>query len=163
MTRRVFFSFYYQRDIFRVNQVRNSWMIRPENETQPFYDKSLWEETQKKGDSAIQRLIDQGVQGTSVTVFLIGAETDGRRWVDYEIKKSHEETKGLLGIYIHNLKDQFGRIDRRGTNPFDRWHIKSPSGIVYFSSLYKTYDWVQHNGYNNLSSWVESAAKKAGR
>ena len=36
MARRVFFSFHYDRDIRRVVQVRNSWIVRAGNETQPF-------------------------------------------------------------------------------------------------------------------------------
>jgi hypothetical protein len=163
MARRVFFSFNYERDIFRVNQIRNSWVIRPGNESQQFYDKSLWENSKKNGDSAIQHLIDKGLNGASVTVVLIGAETDGRRWVDYEIKKSYQDNKGLLAIYIHNIKDNYGRTDHKGKNPFDRWYIQQATGQVYFSTLYKTYDWVYDDGYNNLSSWIEQAARNAGR
>ena len=29
--------------------------------------------------------------------------------------------------------------------------------------MYKTYDWVDDDGYNNLAKWVEAAAKAAGR
>lgn len=32
-----------------------------------------------------------------------------------------------------------------------------------FACLFKTYDWTSGNGYANLGSWVESAAKQAGR
>ena len=39
MARRVFFSFYYDRDVRRVVQIRNSWIVRMKGEAQPFYDK----------------------------------------------------------------------------------------------------------------------------
>lgn len=32
-----------------------------------------------------------------------------------------------------------------------------------FSSLFQTYCWVNDNGYNNISQWIEEAAKQAGR
>jgi hypothetical protein len=32
-----------------------------------------------------------------------------------------------------------------------------------FSHLFPIYDWVNNDGYNNLGSWVENAAKQAGR
>jgi len=32
-----------------------------------------------------------------------------------------------------------------------------------FDQIFSTYDWVGNNGYDNLSSWVEAAAKAAGR
>lgn len=38
-------------------------------------------------------------------VVLIGEDTAKRKWVKYEIKKAWNEGKGVLGIYIHNLKD----------------------------------------------------------
>jgi hypothetical protein len=31
------------------------------------------------------------------------------------------------------------------------------------SDLFKVYDWVDNNGYNNFGYWVEAAAKQAGR
>lgn len=32
-----------------------------------------------------------------------------------------------------------------------------------FDQLFPSYDWSINNGYNNLGSWVETAAKVAGR
>jgi hypothetical protein len=84
MTRRAFFSFHFQRDIFRVNQVRNSWVIQPSEQEAIWYDGSLWEVTKKKGDKALRDLIDNGLKYTSVTVVLIGAETSKRKWVNYD-------------------------------------------------------------------------------
>ena len=102
MARRVFFSFHYDRDVRRVVQVRNSWVVRLKGESQPFYDKAEWETVKKTG---IEKWIDKQLQGTSVTVVLIGRDTYDREWVRHEIKRSHEMKKGILGIYIHNVKD----------------------------------------------------------
>jgi hypothetical protein len=68
--RNVFFSFHYQRDIWRANVVRNSGVVIGESAA-GFRDASLWEEAKKKGDKAIKALIDEGLKGTSVTVVFI--------------------------------------------------------------------------------------------
>lgn len=172
MARRAFFSFHYQRDIWRVNQVRNSWVVQPGEQEAVWYDASLWEKVKTKGDAALERLIDEGLTNTSVTVVLIGAETSQRKWVNYEIRESHRRKKGLIGIYIHNLKSRLGLTDIKGKNPFDNFYIEEEIRVsllgatnrkVYFSELYPTYDWTLDNGYKNIGSWIEAAAKKAGR
>src|SRR6266436_2221305 len=104
MARRVFFSFHYQNDIFRANQIRNSHIVEG-CAAAGFQDGSLWEEAKRKGDAAVKALIDNGLQNTSVTVVLIGSETASRKYVTYEIEQSIARGNGLLGIYIHHLKD----------------------------------------------------------
>src|SRR5688500_5543091 len=116
MARRVFFSFHYQNDIWRANQVRNAHIVDG-CAAAGFQDASLWEETKKKGDAAVKKLIDDGLAGSTVTVVLIGSETASRKYVDYEITQSIARGNGLLGIYIHNLKDQHGRTAYQGAVP----------------------------------------------
>ena len=84
MARSVFFSFHYQRDIVRVNQIRNLPEIVDEAAA-GFKDSSLWEEAKKKGDDAVKKMIDSGLVGTSVTVVCIGNKTAGRKFINYEI------------------------------------------------------------------------------
>jgi hypothetical protein len=163
MARRVFFSFHYDRDIRRVVQVRNSWIVRAGNETQPFMDKAEWESIKRTGAQAIEKWIDKQLNGTSVTIVLIGSETYDREWVKHEIKRSYELGKGLLGIFIHSVKDPQNGTDTKGKNPFDHWSIKKNGRDVPFSELYKTYDWVRDDGYSNFASWIEDAAVAAGR
>jgi hypothetical protein len=163
MARKVFFSFHYDRDIRRVVQVRNSWVVRSEKETQPFLDKAEWESIRRTGKAAVEKWIEEQLSGTSVTVVLIGSETYDREWVRHEIKRSYELGKGMLGIYIHNVKDPQLGADTQGRNPFDYWTIERDGRKVPFSRLYRTYDWVNDDGYKNLASWIEQAAKDAGR
>src|SRR5258708_6656611 len=87
MARRVFFSFHYGRDLWRVNVVRNSGAIEGISAA-GFHDESLWEETTKEGDDAVRKLINKGLEGTSVTVVLICAQTANRKYVSYEIERS---------------------------------------------------------------------------
>jgi hypothetical protein len=117
----------------------------------------------KKDKASIQKWIDEQMKGTSVTVVLIGAETSQREHVGYEICQSYKLGKGMLGIYIHNVKDKHGRTDTKGADPFDNWTIEQNGQKVRLSSLYPTYNWVSDNGRANIGSWIEVAAKKAGK
>lgn len=161
--RRVFFSFHYDRDIWRVNQVRNSWVVRNKNEAQPFLDKAEWESKKRAGDQAIKDWISEQLRGSSVTVVLIGAETSNREWVIHEIKESYRLKKGLLGIYINNIKNKEQRTDTCGKNPFDSLYIDNNNSKRYLSEIYRTYDWVTHNGRQNISRWIEEAARNVSR
>ena len=163
MARHVFFSFHYERDIWRASRVRNSWVTKADREAAGFWDAASWEEVKKKGDDAIKRWIDKQLDGTSVTVVLIGAETSTRKYVGYEIEQSYKRGNGLLAIYINKMKDEDGQVDVKGANPFNSWHITAQGQKKYFSSIYSTYDWVDDDGYENLGDWIEKAAKAAGR
>ncbi len=110
MARRVFFSFHYDRDVWRANQVRNCNVVAG-TDVAGFFDHSEYEEAKKKGREGIERMISRNLRNTSVTVVLLGKETASRRWVRYEIKKSIEQDNGLLGIRIHHLKNQHRESD----------------------------------------------------
>jgi hypothetical protein len=69
----------------------------------------------------------------------------------------------MLGIYIHNMKDVNSKTDTRGANPFANWQIEKDGRKVLLSEIYPTYDWVNDDGRSNMGSWIETAAKKAGR
>jgi hypothetical protein len=116
MARKVFFSFHYERDIWRTNVVGNSGVVEG-CAAAGFHDAAVWEEAKKKGDAEVKKLIDNRLIGTSVTVVLIGADTAQRKFVDYEIEKSIARGNGLLGIYISGIKDQNGKTDIQGSAP----------------------------------------------
>lgn len=147
MARRTFFSFHYQRDIFRVNVVRKSGVVIGQAAA-GFQDASLWEDAKKKGDAAIKKLIDNALIGTSVTVVLIGAKTAGRKYINYEIEKSIERGNGILGIHIHNIKSIDGETDTKGDVPYK-----------LISGGYKVYNWPNDN--EKFKNWVENAYNEA--
>lgn len=143
--RQTFFSFHYERDVWRASQVRNSATVDA-SAAAGWNDKSLWEEAKQKGKSALEKLIQAGLEGTSVTAVLIGAQTASRPWVQYEISESHKRGNGILGVRIHHLKDRNGNSDTRGAVPEG-----IPSNAVY------TYE------FGKLAEWVEKAAVAAGK
>jgi len=146
MAHRTFFSFHYERDVWRASIVRKSDVTKQDVDAE-WIDGSLWEEAKKQGKDAVRRLIDDALVGTSVAAVLIGNETSTRQWVKYEINESIERGNGLLGIHIHKIEDRQGKTAPKGANPL-------PGG-------YKTYDWVDHDGYVNLGSWVDAAHDEA--
>jgi len=146
MARRVFFSFEYG-DVSRAMVVRNSWVTRG-RESAGFIDAADFEEIEGQGDTAIQNWIDGQLEGTSVTVVLVGEKTCSSRYVEYEIDKSIHRGKGLLGIDISKIKDLQGNITERCG--------QIPKG-------YKFYLWNREEGYNNMGDWIEKAAEDAGK
>jgi len=154
VSRKIFFSFHYECDSWRAGQVRNSNVVASEDEY-GFIDGADWESIKKKGTAAIERWIDDQLKNTSVTVVLIGAETASREWVQHEILKSWNRGNGLVGVRIHNIKDQDQKTDVAGRNPFD--DFKLPDGTL-LSSVCRTYDWVTDNGRKNLGAWADDAA-----
>lgn len=146
MARRAFFSFKYK-DVSRAMVVRNSWVTQGK-EGAGFIDAADFEKLKKQGDAAIQNWIDKQLDGTSVTVVLVGANTCNSRWVKYEIEKSIETDNGLLGIDVSKIKDLQGNTSHRCG--------KIPKG-------YNFYLWNTDDGYKNMGDWIEKAAKDAGR
>ena len=162
--RKVFFSFHYERDAIRAGQVRNSNVVKYKSiETSDFIDAAKWETIKDGGDPAIKRWIGNQLNGTSVTVVLIGAKTSERKWIKYEINESLKKGNGLLGIYIHKCPLFDGSIDVKGENLFDNLYFEKNGREEYLSEVYKTYDWINDKGRENLGDWIEKAAKDAGR
>lgn len=156
MARKAFFSFHYKPDCWRASQVRNIGIIEG---NKPVSDND-WETITKQGDGAIEKWIDGQLSGKSCAVVLIGANTAGRKWINYEILKAWNDGKGVVGIYVHNLKDQAETQSSKGKNPFDTFTI----GQAKMSSIVKAYDppfSTSTNVYShikdNLEDWVEEA------
>src|SRR6185437_13290944 len=148
MARHVFFSFHYQRDIVRVNHIRNLPEII-DAAAAGFNDSSLWEEARKKSDDAVKKLIDDGLKGTSVTVVCIGNKTAGRKFINYEIQKSIDRGNGIVGVQIHHLKNFNGEVDLAGETP-----------ALLTKHNYLIYKYVDHT---KLKAWIDAAAKAAGK
>lgn len=159
MAKRVFFSYHFDRDAWRANQVRNSWVTKPDREAAGFFDAADQEEVKRSSDDAIKRWIDAQLRHTSVTAVLIGGETANREYVQYEIERSFERGNALLGIRIHDVKDRQGRTSRRGENPLDDYLVEIGSGRARLSEIYPTYDWIRDDGQQNVSGWIEAATR----
>ncbi len=158
MARRVFYSFHFEPDNARAARVRNMGVIEG---NKPATDND-WEAIKKGGDKSIQKWIDDQLDGKSCTVVLIGESTAGRKWINYEIETSWNNGKGVVGVYIHRLKDFDGNQSNQGKNPFETFTMKRDQAKL--SSIVKAYkppltDSKEVYAYinDNLAEWIEEA------
>ena len=155
MTRKTFFSFHYERDAWRAGQVRNSNVIADEDKY-GFIDAVEWESIERQGDDAIKRWIKGQLKGTSATVVLVGKETAERPWVLHEISESWNRGNGVVGVWIHGIKDSDKQTDVKGQNPFAMFELSDGTKL---SAVCKIYDWVDEDGRNNLVKWIDEAVE----
>lgn len=193
MARRVFFSFHYQDVIdFRANVVRNHWLTKPAREDAGFFDASIWETARRTGSVALKRLINGGLDGTSNTCVLIGAETFARPWVRYELLKSFRRGNHIFGVHINGIRSRMGTVKPQGPNPlqfvgvtysddgstatlwerngtdwkrYEEIDGSATYGVsveqqyrgkgFHLANWYRTYDWVNDDGFNRFADWVK--------
>jgi len=138
----VFYSFHYERDVYRVQLIRNIGSV----EGQKLLNAQEWEAVRARGTKAIQNWIDEQMRWKSAVVVLIGAQTASRSWVQYEIQRAWELRKPLLGIRIHGLSSM-GSTDTEGPNPFC-----SIDGIERYSSMPPIFDPTQRDYLGKIDS-----------
>ena len=90
--RQVFFSFHYANDSWRASIVRNIGVV----EGNKIVSDNEWEEVKRGGDEVIKRWINSNMEYRSCLIVLVGSETAGRKWIDYEI--NHAWSKGMVNI-----------------------------------------------------------------
>jgi len=160
MARKCFYSFHYKPDNWRASTVRSIGAIEG---NKPATDND-WESIASgtDEDAKIKAWIASQMAGRTCTIVLVGNQTAGRKWINYEIIKSWNDSLGVVGIYIHGLKNQAQETAAKGANPFDKI-THGPSGKL-LSTLVKCYDPAGSNSQEkyatisaNLSRWVEEA------
>ena len=135
IVKKIFFSFHYALDSWRIQQIRNMGIV----ENQKICEPNEWEEVKRKGWANIAKWINDNMQNCDCVIVLIGEQTHTRKWVKYEVKMAKELKKPIFGIFIHKLKDSNGKVSKKGKNEFNI--------TVY-----------QANGYDdireNLEAWI---------
>lgn len=152
----VFYSFHFNNDVMRVQQIRNIGSIEGNPPTNP----NEWEKLKRTGTKAVENWIDQNMKYKRCIIVLIGSGTAGRNWVKHEIIKAWNDGKALLGIHIHNIKCPRNGVSRKGRNPFDS--IKFEDGRS-LSTVVPCYDPDSTNAYRdiseNISGWIDHAIR----
>ena len=153
----VFFSFYYNDDAMRLQQIRNMGAI----EGQPIVSAQDWEAVKARGKPAVERWIDEQMKYKRCIIVLAGANTYWRPWVQYEIQKAHNDNKKMFGIYIHNLRCPNTGTCARGQNPFAQLQLNAYQKL---SDRYPCHDPSSFDTYNeisrNLESWIANAPSR---
>jgi hypothetical protein len=154
--RQVFYSFHYKPDCWRASQVRNIGVVEG-NRPAPDND---WETITKSGDDAIKKWIKEQMKYRSCTLVLVGQNTAGRKWINYEIIESWKAGMGVAGIYINGLKNSDGYIANQGNNPFDCLTFENDK----FSKVVKCYNPDGTNSkerYDWISKYIGAIADEA--
>lgn len=148
MARRTFFSFHYQRDVWRAWNVRNSWVVRDDDDRvdQGFFDSSVFEASKKESDDALKKFLREGLEYTSVTCVLSGTHTWQRRWVRYEIARSVVKGNGLLTVDINGVKNNAGEISDKGANPLAQMGVYKNDNGIYLAE-WQGGKWVKYDDY----------------
>jgi hypothetical protein len=154
--RQVFYSFHFDNDVMRVQQIRNIGALE-DNKPVSAND---WEAVKKKGDAGIKKWINDNMDYRSCVVVLVGEKTATRPWVKYEIEKAWKDKKGLLGIYIHNLKDPKTGTCSQGKNPFDQFTFKSGEKVCTIKCHNPKSSDAYNDIKNNIEDWIEAAIKQ---
>lgn len=154
----VFYSFHYERDVHRVQLIRNMGRI----EGQSLLNAQEWERVRAQGSSAVQSWIDAQMRYKTAVIVLIGSETESRPWVRYEIQRAWDQKKPMLGIRIHGLSSM-GSADTEGLDPFI--HIKNfegdNPGLQIFDPTVKDFygrvdtQQTYQNLYRNIQQWSQ--------
>lgn len=163
MARKVFYSFHYVPDSWRVSTIRNIGAIQG---NKPASDND-WETITKGGDKKIREWIANQMKGRTCTVVLAGSKTANRKWINHEIVKSWNDGKGVLVIFIHNLKDKEGNQCSKGANPL--YYVTHGPTKKRLSTIARAYDpprttskGVYNYISNNIEDWIEEAIEIRG-
>lgn len=164
MPRRVFFSFHFDNDFWRTQQVRNINAL----EGQSLCNANAWEELKRKGDASITKWIDDNMHGKSCVVVLVGSKTSERKWVQHEIAKGWNDKKGVLGIRINGLLGADGKSCAAGPNPFSNIKFNASSKSLDTIAPLKTPNGSDSKAIyasiaNNIEAWIEEAISIRGR
>lgn len=161
MAQAVFYSFHFDGDVSRVQQIRNIGALQE----QDFLSPQRWEEVKRQGDPAIKSWIDREMKNKAAVVVLVGAQTASRPWVRYEIAKAWDAGVPLVGVRIHGLQNFAQQTDQPGSDPFARviadgrslsdWGVPlhNPPGLT----SQQRYAYIR----DNLPGWVNTAYKHA--
>lgn len=156
----VFYSFYYDRDYWRVQQIINMGAV----EGQTILNAQAWEAVKRRGDRAVETWIASQMAYKSAVVVLAGAQTASRRWVRYEITSAWNDGKPLVGIRIHGLADRSGHTDHPGVNPFSEVSLQGGGTVADYAPLYTPGGRSSREVYAdikaNLRTWVANAYKR---
>lgn len=158
MAKRVFYSFHYIPDAWRVSQVRRIGTVE---DNEPASDND-WESVKKGGDAEIKKWINNQLFGRSCAIIMIGEGTANRKWINYEIDKAWADGKGVFGIHIHNLKNEEKNQSSKGLNPFD--YCLVPGTTTKLSSKVNVYNppgtdskAVYAHIASNIEAWIDAA------
>lgn len=161
MAKSVFFSFGYDRDNWRVQQVINMKAI----EGGAVFTPQDWESVRYKTDATIERWIHDQMAWTRAVVVLVGRQTAESKWVRHEIAKAWDDKRPMVGVRIHGLKNADQQVDVAGANPFEKVKLEGGGTVANYVALHNPAGSVSTQVHasikQNVESWVANAYKRS--
>jgi len=147
-TTRVFFSFHFHQDRNRTRTVMEHWLAGDGTSATPFLTRRQLMEMIESGIPSIYAWVEAEIARCDASVVLIGANSSGRHFMEYEIAQSVRQHKPVIGVHIHGIPDASDQASHMGENPL--------------FPMFPIYDWVEDDGPANLHAWVQAAIEDQG-
>ncbi len=107
--RQVFISFHHKNEQSVVDDFVNAFSTYYD----VFTDRSLDRAADSDDTEYLNQVCRDAIEGTSITIVIIGTETGKRKFVDWEIKHTLLKKHGLLAIFRPNLEDHLTNLPNR--------------------------------------------------
>lgn len=124
-----------------------------------FTDGALDEESDSDDSDYLNQVCRDAIDGTSVTIVIVGTKTGCRKFVDWEIRHTLHREHGLVGISRPNLDSDDAclpqRLSDNRKSGYTKWY-KYPTSAA---SLKKIID----EAYEADSSKIDNSREKVGR
>lgn len=162
MNKKVFFCYDYENDTDRAMVVKEVWGEPSDDfiSTNEFSRLSIGSKVK------LYDWIDKQLDGTVLTVILLGNKTLDMPYVQYAVKRSLEHKNGLLGIFINTIVSE---SIPKALDAEKYWRKNSTTQIDtvegyprYFNEVCsEVHDFNSELGYTNLKNWIQSAISKS--
>jgi hypothetical protein len=119
--RKVFISYYHRGEQAIVNDFIQTF----KEDYEVFIDKSMERATDSEDTEYLNQACQEAIDGTSVTIVMIGKQTGRRKFVDWEIKHTLYRKHALIGISRTGLIDSIACLPKRLED-----NLKSGSGYA---------------------------------
>lgn len=137
--RKVFTSFHHRGD----QKVVDNFIRQFSAELEIFTDSSLERAANSEDVDYLTQVCRDNIKNTSVTIVMIGRETGGRKFVDWEILNTLTREHGLVGIKVPGLSDNEAwlpaRLNDNIVSGFSNWYVYPSSGSALNSMIDEAY------------------------
>ena len=140
---RVFFSFAYTEDHHRAQTIMEHYLNHPNTSATGFIEDEEIDRMCEEGLLRVYRWIEEEISKAEAVVVLIGHNTAGKHFVEFEIACAQKNSKPMIGVFIEELCDQNGNTQAQGPSPL--------------FPVFSLYNYVQDQGAANLPSWLKKA------
>lgn len=141
--RRVFISYHHAGEQYAVDRFVREFSYAYD----VFTDKSLERAAKSTDVDYLARVCREAIDGTSVTIVMVGPQTGCRKFVDWEIRYTLERQHGLIAIGRPGISLSEACLPPRFS---DNW-FRAPEGQRYAS--WREYPYSP----NDLRTWIEAA------